>query len=155
MESLGYPPHITLAICDDVEISELLSVFDFAVARLGRTRVRFESLSYFEETDNIVLWAVPTLPNTIRSVQKLIHSRIDPNLCHPHYRLDSWVPHCSLATAIAPSRRTEAVALANRPLDPFEVVFDVADCVSFTPVRIIDERDLPESAREDATEDAD
>ena len=146
MEVLGYPPHITLTVYDDIEISQLLSAFDFAVCRLLRTRIRFESLSYFEETDRIVLWAVPTFPNTIRAVQKLIHSRIDPKFCHPHYGPDSWVPHCSLATTIATSRRAEAIALANRPLEPFEVVFDVADCISFPPVRVIDERALPSPA---------
>lgn len=146
MEALNYAPHITLTIYDDMEVSRLLSVFDFAVCRLDRTRIRFESLSYFEDADRIVLWAVPTLPDTIRAVQTLIHSRIDPNLCRPHYRPDSWVPHCSLATTIALSRRAEAIALANRPIEPFEVDFDVADCISFPPVRVLDERDLPGTA---------
>lgn len=143
MEALSYPPHITLAIYDEVGISELLSAFEFAMDRFERIRIRFEKLGYFEETDRAILWAVPDVPNTVRIAQKQIHTKIDPKRCRPQYRPDSWVPHCSLATTIALSRKTEAIALVNRPLEPFEVVFDVADCVSFLPVRVIHEKELP------------
>jgi hypothetical protein len=39
-------------------------------------------------------------------------------------------------------RRAEAAAFAARPIQAFEVVFDVADCVSFPPVAVIEERPL-------------
>ena len=36
----------------------------------------------------------------------------------------------------------QAKALAARKIEPFEVVFNTADCVEFYPVRIIEEAPL-------------
>ena len=146
MEVLRYPPHITLVIYDEINMLDLVPVFEAATTHLSSTTIRFESLGYFEAPHAIVLWAVPTLPDTIPSAHKLIHSKIDVNLCRPHYRPGSWVPHCSLATSIGLPRRAEAIALASRPIDPFEVTFDVADCVSFPPIEVLHEKALPSSA---------
>jgi hypothetical protein len=38
--------------------------------------------------------------------------------------------------------RARAVALMEHGIEPFDVVFDRADCAEFHPVRIIDERIL-------------
>jgi len=43
-----------------------------------------------------------------------------------------------LATRVRDDRRAEAVSFVDRPMEPFEVVFDAADCVWFAPVRLID-----------------
>jgi 2'-5' RNA ligase len=146
MEALGYSPHITLTIYDDVDFQDLFVAFHAVTAVLSRMTIRFEGLGYFHSADAIVLWAEPALPEQVHAACRTIHSTIPTNLCHPLYRSDAWIPHCSLATAIEPERREEALALVRRPFEPVEVVFDTADCVSFLPVEVLRERALPDVA---------
>ena len=101
----------------------------------------FTRLRVFDD-DPLVLWAEPSPLGALGSAHARVHARIDPRLCHPHYRPDAWVPHCTLGTQIAAEHRNAAAALAARSIQAFEVLFDVADCVSFPPVVVIEERPL-------------
>ena len=143
MEALNYPPHITLAIYDDVNLADLFRAFDSAFATLSKVKIRFHAIGYFEVPHALILWADPDLPPSITSIHKHIHRSIDIKLCRPSYRPESWIPHCSLATSIDPSRREDAMAIVQRSIEPIEVEFDVADCVSFMPVEVLHEKALP------------
>ena len=142
MGTLKYPPHITLAIYDQIGIPELTGAFDSAFSQATRFTAKFEKLDYFETPQAIILWAAPILPDFVRSIHEHIHARVGVEQSRPHYRPGSWVPHCSLATSIELSRKDEAIAFANRAIGPFEVIFDVADCVSFLPVEVLHEKEL-------------
>ena len=142
MEALSYPPHITLAIYDDVRLTDLFEAFDSAFATLSKVKIRFDAIGYFEAPHAFILWANPNLPSSITSIHEHIHKHIDVKLCRPVYRPESWVPHCSLATSIDPSRKEEAMAIVHRSIEPIEVEFDVADCASFIPVEVLREKVL-------------
>ncbi len=146
MEALNYPPHITLAIYDDVPLADLFKAFDSAFATLSKVKIRFHAIGYFEAPHALILWADPDLPSSITSIHEHIHSNIDINLCRPSYRPESWIPHCSLATSIDPSRKEDAMAIVRRSMEPIEVEFDVADCASFIPVEVIREKSLRSAA---------
>lgn len=139
MESMLYPPHITLAIYDEISTQDLFAGFGAAKGHLGNMTIRFESLGYFEAPFGIVLWAAPILPEPVLEAHASIHSAIHPNLCRKNYRPDHWTPHCSLATAISAQYSEEAIAIANCSIDPFDVRFDAVDCASFMPVKILSE----------------
>lgn len=140
MEGQSYPPHITLATYDEVDVADLFDAFDEAFKTLPKVKISFEALGYFEVPHAIVLWAAPNLPRSITAVHERIHTEIDVDLCRPYYRPGTWVPHCSLATAIDSSLRDAAIALSKRPIQPIEVEFDVADCASSMPVGVVREK---------------
>ena len=142
MEALNYPPHITLAIYDDIGVDTLIATVESVFEGVERMRIRFDKLGYFEGPDAIILWAAPVLPDVARRVHERIHSEIDPGLCRPHYRPGSWLPHCSLALTVNPGRKKEALSMVEKPIEPMEVVFDVADCASFLPVHVLHEKVL-------------
>jgi len=144
--ALNYAPHITLAIYDGEAPADLYSAFDSAFELLPQLTIRFEGLNYFEAPNALILWAEPRLPPSLAVVHEQIHRALGPGLSRPHYRPGAWVPHCSLATTIHPSRKNEAIALASQPITPVDVLFDVADCVSFLPVEVLRERVLAKSA---------
>ena len=146
MAGLNYPPHITLTIYDDIDPDRLYSAFESAVSGLPTISARFEHLDTFVTPSAVVVWAAPILGSEVYALHERIHSLIEPEMCRPHYRPASWVPHCSLATAIELRREEEALETANRSIEPFEVVFDVVDCVSFLPVQVLRERNLPATA---------
>ena len=140
MAALAYPPHLTLAVYDDIPLDRLKAVLGEAFAATSPVRVTFTRLRFFD--DPLVLWAEPSPSAALAGAHARVHARIDPGLCHPHYRPYAWVPHCTLATEIRSECRADAIALAARPFPTFKVVFDVADCISFPPVVVLDERPL-------------
>lgn len=148
MAESGYPPHITLAVYDDLDPRTLFRVFDHAFSSQTAICVRFDRLGYFETTEKLIVWASPTLPDQMREIHQQIHSAIGAELCQPNYRPGVWIPHCSLATAIDVVRKQEVVDLVSRPVDPIEVLFDVADCASFMPIEVLRELGLPTSVAE-------
>jgi 2'-5' RNA ligase len=140
MTGLGYPPHLTLAIYDDLARDRVTAVLHEAFAGTPALRLTFAGLRFFEEP--LVLFADPCFSKDLAAAHERVHSRIDPRLCRSHYRPGAWVPHCTLATDILPVHREDAIAFADRPIRPFEVIFDVADCVSFPPVAVLGEQGL-------------
>jgi 2'-5' RNA ligase len=140
MVALGYPPHLTLAVYDIVPPVQASDVLREAFAGRPALRLTFTRLRFF--ADPLVLWAEPSPSADLTSAHARVHACIDPQLCHPHYRPEAWVSHCTLGTQILLKYREEALALAARPISAFEVVFDVADCVSFAPVVVMAEQSL-------------
>ena len=104
-------------------------------------RLRFSKLGSFE-TPELVFWAAPDRSERLLHAQSAIHELIDPGLCRIHYQPGSWVPHCTLATKVTASNKEEAIALATETIEPFEVLFDTAECVEFYPLRTIEECSL-------------
>jgi 2'-5' RNA ligase len=108
------------------------------LSALPAFRLMFTHLTFFERP-KLVFWAAPERSEALLAAHAAIHRRIEPALCHPHYKPDVWTPHCTLAMNIDPANTSKAIARAKQRIDPFDVVFDQADCVEFRPVRIIDD----------------
>ena len=145
MTGLGYPPHLTLAIYDGLPADALRSVLHEAFTGSPALRLAFAGLRFFEEP--LVLWADPLYSPDLAGAHARVHALIDPRSCRAHYRPGAWVPHCTLGTEILAARRDDAITFARRSIRPFEVLFDVADCVSFPPVSILDEQVLTGTGR--------
>lgn len=140
MSTLNYPPHLTLAIYDDIPVGRLRAGLQEALTGTSALRLTFTRLRFFD--DPLVLWAEPSLSAALATAHARVHACVDPRLCHPYYRPGTWVPHCTLGTEILAKHREEAIAFVSRPIPTFEVIFNVADCVSFPPVAVIDEQPL-------------
>jgi 2'-5' RNA ligase len=126
-----------LAVYDDIPPIQVSDALREAFAGKPALHLTLTTMRYFN--DPLVLWAKPSPSADLTSAHARVHACINPRLCH---RLGSWVPHCTLGTAILAQHREEAIAFAARPIQAFEVVFDVADCVSFPPVIVIAEQPL-------------
>jgi 2'-5' RNA ligase len=140
MATLGYPPHLTLAIYGNLPPVPVGAILRRAFAGRSALRLTFTRLRFFDNP--LVLWVEPSPSTDLASAHAGVHACVDPRLCHPHYQLGAWVPHCTLGTEILTEHREEAIAFAARPIAAFEVIFDVADCVSFAPVVVIAEQPL-------------
>lgn len=139
MVAMRYPPHITLAVYDEISTSDLFAGFESALLHLDRVTIRFDSLGYFETPFGIVLWASPNIPEQVTAAHRSIHSAIDVDLCRKNYRPGIWQPHCSLATSIDLTRKAEALTIVEEGMEPIDVSFDAADCASFMPVEVLKE----------------
>src|SRR5262245_54008022 len=90
----------------------------------------------------LVLWAEPEASETLGRWHASVSAAIDPAHCRPHYRPGAWTPHCTLGTRIAKEKSDDAIAFAQSFNRTIEVIFDVVDCVVFSPVRVVAERKL-------------
>jgi 2'-5' RNA ligase len=138
MAALSYPPHVTLAVYERIREHQLRDALHRAFVGQGPISLRFRKLSRFEEP-RLVFWAAADPCEPLRLAHAEIHRAIDPALCEAHYRPTNWVPHCTLAINVTDVGKTGALALADAPIEAFQVTFDWADCVEFYPVRIIEE----------------
>jgi 2'-5' RNA ligase len=148
MRALGYSPHLTFAIYDAAAIDEKAAwgAMRAAVADEAQLRIEFKRLRWFEGSP-LILWAEPISNAALTRIHSSISAVIDPAHCRPHYRPGIWTPHCTLGMHIADERRDDAIAFARSFDDKIEVLFDVADCVAFPPVRLMAEQRLPQSLR--------
>jgi 2'-5' RNA ligase len=148
MRALGYPPHLTFAIYDAPEIDEKTawSAMRAAVAEEAQLWIEFNRLRWFEGSP-LVLWAEPISNEALSRIHSSISAAIDPARCRPHYRPGTWTPHCTLGMHIAEARRDDAIEFAQSFDDRIEVLFEVADCVAFPPVRVLAEQRLSQSLR--------
>ena len=142
MRALNYPPHITMAIYEEISESDLFSTFDSVASELDQISIVFTNLKTFETENTIALWAEPMNSEELIWLHQKIHSMLDPNLCEQYYRPENWIPHCTLATEIDISRKNDVATLINNSIEPIRVVFDVIDCVSFFPIEVVREKKL-------------
>lgn len=134
MKALNYPPHLTLAVFpnDPGQIGDMVKDIFASQPSLS---IPFEAVSYFVG-DFLVLWAKPRHCDVLRDLHHRLHRTFDPATCHEHYRVDRWVPHCSLATKVPSSRANAAMEWARQKRLEFAVEFDATDFVQFPPVVI-------------------
>jgi 2'-5' RNA ligase len=138
MAALDYPPHVTLAVYDGIPEHQLRETLRSVFLAHRPLSLRFSKLAFFEEPQ-LVFWAAPDASEALLNVHAAIHRLVEPSLCREYYRPHAWAPHCTLATQVSTANKEKATALAAKKIQPFEVVFDQADCVEFHPVRIIEE----------------
>jgi 2'-5' RNA ligase len=143
MIALNYPPHVTLAVYDSIPVEQLRDALRCELGTLPPFRLTFVKLAFFE-CPQLVFWAAPDPSEPLSRAHAAIHRRLDPMLCRAHYRPRAWTPHCTLATNVGVTNKPKAIARAAEGIEPFDVVFDQADCVEFYPVRIIDQCTLVE-----------
>ncbi|MGO4677056.1 2'-5' RNA ligase family protein [Bosea sp. 2YAB26] len=140
IRALGYFPHITLARCPAIGTSSLAAAAE-ALAGEPAFALTFERIEFFD-TEPLVLWLNPSLDQRLIEAHARLHARVDPALCDPHYLAEHWRPHLTIAMAIGGTQRESAFDFAKRPFAPFTLTFDVADCLSWPPVSILQTRTL-------------
>jgi 2'-5' RNA ligase len=141
MAALDYPPHVTLAVYDSIPEHRLRKALRSVFDGHPPVRLRFSRLGFFEQP-RLVFWVAPDWSEPLQKAHAAVHRQIDPSLCREYYRPVAWVPHCTLATQIGAPNKERAIARSAHMFEPFEVVFDRADCVAFYPIHIIHECSL-------------
>ena len=141
MASLNHLPHVTLAVYDSIPERQLSGALRSVFGSHPQIRLRFSKLAFFE-TPELVFWAAPDRSEALLHAHAAIHELIDPRLFRYHYQPGIWVPHCTLATDVSADNKEESIALAAETIEPFEVLFDKAECVEFYPIRTIEECSL-------------
>lgn len=98
-------------------------------------------LTRFDEP-KLVFRADPAPSEPLQTAHAAIHQLIDPALCHPHYQPGNWVAHATVAMEVEARHKSAAIDFASQEIEPFDVVFDKADCLEFHPIRVFETQAL-------------
>jgi 2'-5' RNA ligase len=142
---LNYAPHLTLARYENMDPRQLVAGLDaFTGAR--PITLTFDRICVFD-AEPAVLWLRPRPAPELVKIHARLHASLGQQASDPHYRPESWQPHCTLAASVAPECRAAALAFAEDAIAPFALTFDVADALSWPPPTPIASRILSESLR--------
>ena len=136
MERQGYPPHLTLVICDGTAPEGLTDTIRQSFADAPPCRITFDGIRRFSTVPN-VLWLHPSAQTPLHDLHGMTFSLIVAEGCDPLYQPARWEPHCTLATGVLPGRKADASRLISEPFAAFEVLFDHIELVSLPSVDVI------------------
>lgn len=142
VRALGYRPHITLARYATAEAPKLIRAMT-AFESESAFSLAFDRIEMFD-TEPLILWLSPRHDQRLLDAHARLHAVLKPEsaLCDPNYRPERWRPHLTIAAAIEASQRDRALELVSEPFAAFTLTFDLADCVSWPPLSILQTRRL-------------
>lgn len=132
MLDLGYPPHVTLGVYEQLEVDTAIAACDRVFEAAEQIAVTLTNVTTFGAGSGVCYAGLAVSPDLMR-----LHAGTVVALgqeCHPHYRAGSWIPHCTLATGVADVDIGRAVTILQRQWQPLSGVFEAAELVRFTPV---------------------
>ena len=135
MVTLGYRPHLTLAIADRADPAATVAVLKEFAERTPSLPVPFVGLGAFLAPAR-VLWAAPRVDRALLDLHEALHATLawPP---HPHYTPGRWVPHCTLADDMTPEAFERGARLVADWWQPATATLGRIDLVRFRPVEIL------------------
>jgi 2'-5' RNA ligase len=132
MPDLGYPPHVTLAVYDMLRTDVAAVALDRVFESASRMAVTLTGVATFGTGSGVLYAALDASPE-LQRLQAATVAAIG-EVCHPHYRTESWTPHCTLATGVNDSDLHRGKDLLGKHWRPLTGMFEDAALVEFIPV---------------------
>ncbi len=137
MRRLGYPPHVTLAICEDgTEQATLVEAVRRTATDWPRLNAACPALGAFSDPP-IALFLIVTPTETLLRQQAALCQALPEDRLHPHYQPGIWLPHITAADDLQTARVSTAMAVAAANFQPFTACFTQLEVVRFRPVRVL------------------
>lgn len=134
-DDLGFRPHLSLAVFSDTA-PELLIPMVQAFARITRRfALTLSHIGLFPTAEGIVFLA-PTLIDQLVALHQEFHHCLVQAACRadPYYQPDHWVPHCTIATDLAPPHVATAVEVLLQEFQPIRIECTEIGIITFRPV---------------------
>jgi 2'-5' RNA ligase len=132
MIDLGYQPHLTLAVYDELAVEAASAALDRVFDNADRMPVTLTGFSTFGADSGVCYAALASSPDLMR-----LHATIVAAIgetCRPHYQTRHWTPHCTLATGMTDVEIDRAKNLLAEDWRSLAGTFEMADLVEFAPV---------------------
>jgi 2'-5' RNA ligase len=113
----GYPPHVTFAVAGTIP-PPVRDALRADLARLSIPALWLSILATFSSVDTVLMLAA-VVDAELLAVHSAIHDALAGRVKQPsaYYLPGSWVPHCTLAQGIEPTRVAAGFA-ALYPVEP-------------------------------------
>jgi 2'-5' RNA ligase len=132
--ALGYPPHVTLARCEALDVEATSPLLEAFIAGIAAPRVPMARVGAFREPAHVI-WIGPDPLPLLVDMHRALHGLVrEP--WHPHTEPNAWVPHVTIA--ITPAEQHEAVGrLVGDAFQPFWCSLARLELVRFPPVEVL------------------
>ncbi len=114
MRESGYCPHVSLVVSDDLDLEGAGAALEALARRQPPFELTFSYLGVFRTSEATVFLGV-TATRTLLALHAEFQARFQPFArgVWDYYRVDAWVPHCTLAFDLPSSQVPAAVAIAQ------------------------------------------
>lgn len=132
MFDLGYRPHVTLAVYDDLAMDAAVAALDQVFDKLDQIAVTLTGFSTFGVGSGVCYAALAPSQDLMRLHTTIVGAISET--CRPYYQRRGWTPHCTLATGMTDAEIGRASDLLKGEWRRLTGVFEAADLVEFVPV---------------------
>lgn len=132
MLDIGFPPHVTLVVCDTLRTDVAIAALDSIFENVDQMAVTLSGVTTFGSGSGALYAALAPSPDLMRLQAKAADAIGE--ICRPHYQTGSWTPHCTLATGVDDARLDRAKTIIARNWRPLTGVFEAVALVEFLPV---------------------
>jgi 2'-5' RNA ligase len=126
----GQKPHATLAVYHEIEsLATFEEKFKAFFAERKKIHCHVEAIGSFPASGTC--FVSPTVTKDLLELHKKFYTEFSDYkaAASPYYCPGRWIPHCTLATQLAPDKLAEALSYCLGTFQPIEGVFESVDFV--------------------------
>jgi 2'-5' RNA ligase len=132
MLELGYPPHVTLAVFDELDVNAAATALNGVFEDIGPFVLSLSGIATFGEGSGVCYATLAPSVDLTRLHATTLGAVGEK--CRPHYRIEHWKPHCTLAMNLSDADMDRAKNLLEQDWQSLSGAFELAELVEFAPV---------------------
>ena len=111
----GYRPHISLGICNHLELDAFAQELSAFAAGITPFRLPFPNIGIFSTSEGVVYWGA-TVTEQLLNLHTRFHGIFKKYAKEQreYYTVGQWVPHCTLAFGLSEEQIVEAVTVCRQ-----------------------------------------
>ena len=111
----GYRPHVSLGVCDRLEINPLAQELTTFAASVTPFRLSFPNIGIFSTSEGVVYLGA-TATAQLLNVHTAFHEIFKKHAKEQreYYTVGQWVPHCTLAFGLSENQIAEVVTICRQ-----------------------------------------
>ena len=111
----GYRPHISLGICEHLELNAFERELSAFAADITPFRLPFPNIGIFSTSEGVVYWGA-TVTEQLLNLHTAFHKIFKKYAKEQreYYTVGQWVPHCTLAFGLSEDQIAEAVTVCRQ-----------------------------------------
>ncbi len=133
----GNRPHISLALCECLDLERCESGLKELIAKFNPLVVSFQTLGIFPPP-NATVFTGPVVTQELLALQREVDGLLNSCCTWPefdYYRPGHWIPHCTLAMEFDDSQLPRALEIAGHLKLPHNGSIDGVGVIEFRPVK--------------------
>jgi hypothetical protein len=136
MHESGARPHVTLGVCDGLNVEACSTFLEEFAAAISALTVRFSSIGIFG-IDPAVVFLAPAVTPELLDIHLRFHQRFSDVADSPwaYYLPNRWVPHCTLTTDLPLASVPRVVGVCRTLRLPLDGRLEGVGIVEFRPIR--------------------
>jgi 2'-5' RNA ligase len=131
----GYRPHVSLAVCEQLNVDSLTDDLTTLAKRLTPFPFMLSSVGFFPGAMGVVFFGV-VVTDKLLKLHAEFHRILQKHAAglSPYYFPDIWVPHCTLGFGIAANMTDSALEICRQQQLPIKGRFEEIGCAEVSPL---------------------